>query len=1076
MRVHPWAAKAGLPGTTSGEASSSAAAASFSYTLTSAATALAWVDGGDGSPEGCGSGGLLAAALLAGGIQLLSVDAAGSSSGGSGVAGRLVPTALLRGHGGIIRSLQWLPPQLEASQPAAEAPAAKAPIAGRDAPTAGAAGAAPGQQDLALAAEGSLQGGPERAALGEGAQAAALPSQADGQALQPGPRRRQLLLLSGGEDGSVRLWDVNRQLAAWRQRQEAAAAEAEAAAATEAAAAQVAAAAAAAVAAVQVTAAEPEEAARAPAAAAAGRADVGSAATVAIAGGAEAPAGITPRTPAAAPVLQHGKAAGEAGKEPPPPPPAQRSALAEPSTSQSAGAAATSAAAQQAVALTVPGTAASSGGAVAAAAAAQQAAPGPAGGSKKKAAASLLGDRGVLQATRIAEDDRRQQQAAQQACLHLAQHLLAEAARQAAADVASAGARAPPPPPPPAQPLHMPAGPLLLDCAADPLSASLALAQHCEGLAAGAAAAPSSSSRAALAQRAAAAALLRGDVGAAVQVLLDHDALTADFVSMSAAAGGPAWLPGCLAPCSARRQRAQHACRRSCRPRRCPRRRAGKACGVPAVHSRSAALGASVPSPLLPTLGAQAPPPGVRSPVFTLPSWSSRASPTWPPCTCWRQGRRRQPCRQGAGELQAAAAAAGAAGSAAGLPAGLPATGHHPPHTPSYRVSPAYGSAVCHAPAWPSEALQLSGPPIPLSRCPAVPRLQVYRRAGLLREAVALATARLLPGHPLLPVRTGLRRVLAACCPLLGMAPWCTAGALAYEAAHEPHELTRLLTGADPVGHGCSFCNPRSVCHPLGAACRSCTLRTLSSWAAGRSTRRRPPTFWPPGGGQTRQLRCAAAARHWRRPRRCSCADRRWQGGPAPSCRQPTRAGCSGSLVRRRSSCWLWRLRKGLTLGRHWRRRHCRPRCRHCRTSRRGKQMQRGSMAAPVRSSASATRRACCWRWAARCLPCSWPACPRTWPLVLQMSATPAAATGQRARLLCPLAPGPAAEALVGGTRGSRCCSCLPAFPASMSNCCRPSRLSCSLMAAESAALWVVAFVRWMRVLMQRCAALRCAV
>lgn len=30
---------------------------------------------------------------------------------------------------------------------------------------------------------------------------------------------------------------------------------------------------------------------------------------------------------------------------------------------------------------------------------------------------------------------------------------------------------------------------------------------------------------------------------------------------------------------------------------------------------------------------------------------------------------------------------------------------------------------------------------------------QVYRRAGLLREAVALASARLLPGYPLLQVR-----------------------------------------------------------------------------------------------------------------------------------------------------------------------------------------------------------------------------------------------------------------------------------------------------------------------------------
>ena len=34
-----------------------------------------------------------------------------------------------------------------------------------------------------------------------------------------------------------------------------------------------------------------------------------------------------------------------------------------------------------------------------------------------------------------------------------------------------------------------------------------------------------------------------------------------------------------------------------------------------------------------------------------------------------------------------------------------------------------------------------------------LPLRQVYRRAGLLREALALAAARLLPGHPLLLVR-----------------------------------------------------------------------------------------------------------------------------------------------------------------------------------------------------------------------------------------------------------------------------------------------------------------------------------
>jgi len=44
-----------------------------------------------------------------------------------------------------------------------------------------------------------------------------------------------------------------------------------------------------------------------------------------------------------------------------------------------------------------------------------------------------------------------------------------------------------------------------------------------------------------LAQRAAAVALWSGDVGRAIHILIEHDALTADFVSFAAAAGRQAW-------------------------------------------------------------------------------------------------------------------------------------------------------------------------------------------------------------------------------------------------------------------------------------------------------------------------------------------------------------------------------------------------------------------------------------------------------------------------------------------------------------------------------------------------------
>ncbi|KAL4424453.1 hypothetical protein ABPG77_006391 [Micractinium sp. CCAP 211/92] len=524
VAVHPWAAQAGLLGTQPGAAASTAGPSGLSCMLSSAVTALAWVDGGAGSPEGCGSGGLLAAALLAGGIQLLSVDAAGS--GGGGGAGGIAPTAVLRGHSGIIRSLLWLPPRLELVQPAAEPQ--------QSAPGAAPAASAPEQQGLAEGAVAS----PEGQARGDQSQSEATETAAAAErADSPAPLselRLKLLLLSGGEDASVRLFDVNRQLAAWQQRQQAAAAEAAAAA-------------------VAAPAAAPAQVGRAGALAGKGEAGLGSAATKAAAAGTEAPGGSGPPTSTVLVEPQQADAAEGAIEVPPPPPPApQHQSMSGTCSSPTTGAAVV-AAVPHAVAQALPAAAPSTlpaehtstaaAAAAAAAPAAQQAASraaagtGPAGGSKKKAVASLLGDRGILQPSRVAEDDPRQQQAAQQACLQLAQQLLVEQARQAAANEASTVGPPPPPPPPPCTPPTA----LLLDCAVDPLSASLALQQHSEGLAAAATSAPSSASRLALAQRAAAAALLRGDVGAAMRVLLEHDALSADFVSLSAAAGPAAW-------------------------------------------------------------------------------------------------------------------------------------------------------------------------------------------------------------------------------------------------------------------------------------------------------------------------------------------------------------------------------------------------------------------------------------------------------------------------------------------------------------------------------------------------------
>jgi hypothetical protein len=74
-------------------------------------------------------------------------------------------------------------------------------------------------------------------------------------------------------------------------------------------------------------------------------------------------------------------------------------------------------------------------------------------------------------------------------------------------------------------------------CHINPLAASLALASSVQSLAARAAATGNPQARRSAAQHAAAVALWRGDVGVAVALLLEHDALTADFVSMAVAAG-----------------------------------------------------------------------------------------------------------------------------------------------------------------------------------------------------------------------------------------------------------------------------------------------------------------------------------------------------------------------------------------------------------------------------------------------------------------------------------------------------------------------------------------------------------
>jgi len=78
-----------------------------------------------------------------------------------------------------------------------------------------------------------------------------------------------------------------------------------------------------------------------------------------------------------------------------------------------------------------------------------------------------------------------------------------------------------------------------LGCIIDPVAAMTALPHASESLLSGPPQRPAAAR--VLAQRAAAVSLWSGDVGSAIKVLVENDALTADFVSFSAAAGRGAW-------------------------------------------------------------------------------------------------------------------------------------------------------------------------------------------------------------------------------------------------------------------------------------------------------------------------------------------------------------------------------------------------------------------------------------------------------------------------------------------------------------------------------------------------------
>lgn len=465
MAIHPWAAEAGL--LPIGHPASESAAAAIQ--LDSGVAALAWAPGSASTSSSCGggalgSGDMLAAALLTNNIQLLDFHSGNGRSSGS-----LVPSALLRGHSAVVRCLRWLPPQPQ-----------ELPTLHGEQQQAGEAAA--GDQQL-------QQQGQEQQEQPGAAEAPEHEQPAPEQQPQPQPK---LFLLSGSEDQSVRLYDIQRQLATWRQRQEAAAAAAAAAEAERLSAALE-----------RVKQAALEAAAEAERVAVAAAAGVPDQASQAI----EQPA------------------AGEEAPPPPPPPPLSALPDGQPEPAGSAGAVVSAAAPVAQPAVPADSTPQAAPGAAVPAAAASAAPP----GSKKKAAASALGNRPVLPSAAIGDADVQRQQEAQQACLQLTRQLvLGESGVPVVAGAAPAGGPMPP----------SPAAALLLDCAAEPLTASLALKQAADSLGASASSAGSAASRHGIAQRAAAAALFRGDVGAAVQLLLEHDALTADFVSMSAVAGG----------------------------------------------------------------------------------------------------------------------------------------------------------------------------------------------------------------------------------------------------------------------------------------------------------------------------------------------------------------------------------------------------------------------------------------------------------------------------------------------------------------------------------------------------------
>jgi hypothetical protein len=203
---------------------------------------------------------------------------------------------------------------------------------------------------------------------------------------------------------------------------------------------------------------------------------------------------------------------------PPPEPPTPASAPPAPAAAAAESAAAESAAATSSGAGVEQQAATSDAGAAGGASVKPPAAALPAKGSKGKELG--LAAKGLLPAAGPRAATAEQQAELQAACLQLA----AAGLQHGNDDVARHG--------------HIEE---LLEAFSDPLAASAGLEAASGALGSRAAGAGSAPARRVTAQRAAALALWRGDVGAAAQLLADHDALTADFVSMCAAAGRAAW-------------------------------------------------------------------------------------------------------------------------------------------------------------------------------------------------------------------------------------------------------------------------------------------------------------------------------------------------------------------------------------------------------------------------------------------------------------------------------------------------------------------------------------------------------